>query len=1024
MVDLNIAGIRKDAKAYWIGGARTVSELQLPHQTLEMADMTQKYPHLQGLPVDSYFDARPRILIRLKHARIGLVQQSREGNHEDPIAIKTRLGWAVYGGCSNPATLNMVHYTFHICEDGPQSDESLHNAVKEFFDLESIGISKANSLISKEDSRAIALLQSRTKFENGRYETGLLWKFDDVRLPNNREMALRRYYCLQKRLQHDQQLSEALNKQIASYLEKGYLRKLPSEELAMSFPRVWYLPTFPVTNPNKPGKTRLVWDAAAKAFGVSLNSVLVKGPDQLSSLFTIHIQFRQFRVGLTGDLKEMFHQVNMRRVDQQCQRIFWPDVDGELSIYVLCVMTFGACCSPSCAQYVKNINADRFIDKYPAAVETIQKRHYVDDMLESVEAEDEAIALAQDVKLIHAAGGFEIRNWLSNFQRVMAALKENSTADKDMDLNNELATEKILGMWWRTSTDSFTYKIGWNRFSSGLLSGELIPTKRQILRVLMSIFDSLGLISHFLIYLKIILQDIWRSKIGWDDKIDGELHERWRTWLDALPMVETVSIPRCFRTQTTLSHDLVIQMHTLVDASENALAAAVYLRFSQGNVIECSLVAAKTRVASLKLVSIPRLELQAALIGARLAKTITNSLSIPIKRHFYWTDSRNVMCWIKADHRRYSQFVGFRISEISELTASDEWHWVQSKENVADMGTKWKSAPDLSATSRWFQGPAFLWEPEDLWIRPAIGCDGETEEELRPSLHVHYTAPEPVVNVERFSTWKRLHRVVAYVHRFFKNCQLRHRQQSKVTGPLKMDELRRAEQYLIRQAQQDAYADEIAILRKLDYQSMSLPKTSALHKLTPWLDADGLLRMRGRISSCEYARDDAKNPIIMPRHHHTTRLIIIDYHLKFHHKNHETVVNELRQKYRIPRIRSAYFTVRKSCQKCKNDSSTPRPPIMAELPIARLAAFSRPFTFTGIDYFGPIEVATGRRREKRWGMLATCLTIRAIHIEIVSSLTTDSCVMAIRNFMARRGVPRAFYSDRGTNFVGANRTLN
>lgn len=205
---------------------------------------------------------------------------------------------------------------------------------------------------------------------------------------------------------------------------------------------------------------------------------------------------------------------------------------------------------------------------------------------------------------------------------------------------------------------------------------------------------------------------------------------------------------------------------------------------------------------------------------------------------------------------------------------------------------------------------------------------------------------------------------------------------------------------------------------------MSLPKTSALHKLTPWLDADGLLRMRGRISSCEYARDDAKNPIIMPRHHHTTRLIIIDYHLKFHHKNHETVVNELRQKYRIPRIRSAYFTVRKSCQKCKNDSSTPRPPIMAELPIARLAAFSRPFTFTGIDYFGPIEVATGRRREKRWGMLATCLTIRAIHIEIVSSLTTDSCVMAIRNFMARRGVPRAFYSDRGTNFVGANRTLN
>ena len=383
-----------------------------------------------------------------------------------------------------------------------------------------------------------------------------------------------------------------------------------------------------------------------------------------------------------------------------------------------------------------------------------------------------------------------------------------------------------------------------------------------------------------------------------------------------------------------------------------------------------------------------------------------------------------MMCWINADHRRYSQFVGFRISEISELTTTEEWHWVQSKENVADMGTKWKTAPDLSASSRWFQGPEFLWTHDDQWMRSTFECDGETEEELRPSLHVHYTTLDPVVNVERFSTWKRLHRVVAYVHRFSQNCQHRRRRQSKVTGPLTRDELRTAEHYLIRQAQQDAFPDEIAILRKHDQQTVSLPKSSVLHNLTPWLDAGGLLRMRGRISSCEYATEDAKNPIIMPRHHHTTRLIITDYHHKFHHMNHETVVNELRQKYRIPRVRSAYFTVRKSCQKCKNDSSTPRPSIMADLPKARLAAYSRPFTFTGIDYFGPIEVMTGRRREKRWGMIATCLTIRAIHIEVVNSLTTDSCIMAIRNFMSRRGIPQAFYSDRGTNFVGANRTLN
>ncbi|XP_062714759.1 uncharacterized protein LOC134291266 [Aedes albopictus] len=206
-------------------------------------------------------------------------------------------------------------------------------------------------------------------------------------------------------------------------------------------------------------------------------------------------------------------------------------------------------------------------------------------------------------------------------------------------------------------------------------------------------------------------------------------------------------------------------------------------------------------------------------------------------------------------------------------------------------------------------------------------------------------------------------------------------------------------------------------------RTTSIPKSSSLYQLTPRLDDNGILRMRTRIAACHYATDDSKKPIILPQKHQTTRLIVAHYHLKYHHLNHETVINEVRQKFRIPRLRVCYEQVRKNCQQCKNQQAAPNPPFMADLPPARLAAFSRPFTHVGIDYFGPMEVTVGRRVEKRWVMLATCLTIRAIHLEVVHSLNTSSCIMALRNFIARRGTPQKIYSDRGTNFVGADREL-
>ncbi|XP_055632506.1 uncharacterized protein LOC129772981 [Toxorhynchites rutilus septentrionalis] len=813
---------------------------------------------------------------------------------------------------------------------------------------------------------------------------------------------------------------------MADYVAKGYVRKLTKEDLQQPHKRVWYLPVFPVRNPNKPSKLRLVWDAAATSHGISLNDLLLKGPDQLASLLSILIHFREFKVAVCGDIREMYLQVLVMEGDQQCLRFLWKDLDEdeEVSVYILLVMPFGVCCSPSIAQYVKNTNAKRFEQDYPNAVHAIINKHYVDDMLVSVETEEEAIILAKNVKRIHKAGGFEMRNWLSNSPKVVTALHETDTTEKNLSIGNEVTTEKVLGMWWDTAKDCFTYKLS-SRFDTSLLSGSKRPTKREVLRLLMMIFDPIGLISHFLMYLKVLLQDIWRSSIGWDDEILEPEYLKWSEWLEVLPNVTTLRIPRCYRMSISIDENNEVQLHTFVDASENVFAAVVYLRFHEGSTIECALVGAKTRVAPLRFLSIPRSELQAAVIGTRLAHNVMQALSMKTMKRFFWCDSKDVLWWLNSDHRRYSQFVAVRVSEILELTNVDEWQYVPSKLNVADDGTKWKRKPELNASSRWFHGPEFLWNTEEKW--PSSSPPARTsDEELRPQFLLHFIQTNPVIEMQNFSRWKPLLHRMAYVFRAIDNFRNGVSKQTCSRGPLTQNEMIKAESYLYRVAQNSKFSDEIAILASNnvpDKSKQQIRKSSPLFHLCPYLDSNGLLRVTGRTKACEFIDFHTANPIILPRDHYLTKLVVASIHEEYKHQNHETTMNEIRQRFYISRLKSVYRSMRNDCQRCKIDRASPQPPLMSDLPVARLAAFSRPFTHMGVDYFGPMLVLVGRRTEKRWGVLATCLTTRAIHLEVACSLTTDSCILSIRNIMARRGTPSAIYSDRGTNFQGARKDL-
>ncbi|XP_055522707.1 uncharacterized protein LOC129716889 [Wyeomyia smithii] len=437
---------------------------------------------------------------------------------------------------------------------------------------------------------------------------------------------------------------------------------------------------------------------------------------------------------------------------------------------------------------------------------------------------------------------------------------------------------------------------------------------------------------------------------------------------------------------------------------------------------QCALLAGKARVAPVKPMSVLRLELKGCVIGARLAKHVQEHHRIRIDRRFYWTDSTTALSWIRADPRNYRPYVAHRIGEILEVSSVAEWRWVPSKLNPADEATKWGKGPYFSDESKWFAGPTFLQLPEEEWPHP-VEATVATTEEVRMTVLLH-TTKKFTVFCERFSHWESLLGVMRCVLRFINNIR---RGRTRFAKQLKQNELRAARDAVFNQVQYEIYTEEMMVLAKIDTLPSNHPgtinKDSSLYQFMLVIDDNGVIRQGSRARKAEHLPFDTRYPILLPRDHPATRLLIDYYHRIYRHANPETVVNEMRQLYMIPSLRTMVKLVSRTSQFCKLRRAKPQIPPMAPLPSARLAHHVRPFSYVGIDYFGPVLVEVGRSNVKRWIALFTCLTVRAVHLEIAYSLSTASCVSCVRRFVSRRECPVEFYSDNGTNFQGADRIL-
>ncbi|XP_065079196.1 uncharacterized protein LOC135702127 [Ochlerotatus camptorhynchus] len=703
-----------------------------------------------GLPVASYINAKPGMIIGLEHVRLLTSLKNREGNSREPVATKTRLGWCVYGR-NNGSEGSIEQLNVHSCEEMSNSD--LHDSMRKFFAVEDAVLTK--QLESEEDKRARSILEATTL--------------------SNGEKQVERFG---ETVAKDPELRRRVNEQIESYEQKQYVCKVSSEELEKTNPeRVWFLPLGVVTNPKKPNKIRMVCDAAAKVGGVSFNDMLLKGPDLLVSLVEVLLRFREGKIAVCSDIREMFLRILLREADKWSLCFLWrSSPEDEVQVYVINVAMFGATSSPCTAQFVKNKNALDYAELYPRAVDAIINNHYVDDFLDSVNSVEEAI--------------------------------------------------------WRTGTN-------------------------------------------------------------WDEPIEEQLHDLWNRWIELYETINEVEVPRYFFGNLLPEEVDEIEIHVFTDASVTACACVVYLRLSVNGGSWCSLVAAKTKVAPLRALSIPRLELQAAMMGSRLLQTVCSALTLNIRKRFLWTDSATVLAWLRSDSRRYHQFVSFWVGEILSLTNVDEWHYVPSKLNVADDATKWNSGPSFDPDNRWFQGPQFLRDTKEQLPRESAVVVAETDaasEKLR-MVAVHQTADEVVV-VERFSRWSRLVRTMANVHRAVRIWKQTMYGESRRPG-LDRDDFVKAKETLWRQAQAHAYSEEVHELTN----GHSVGKRNSLHSLVPFLDEYGVVRVGGRIGCAPHIPYAAKHPVVLPRDHRITFLLVDSFHQWFLHANGETVCNELRQEF-------------------------------------------------------------------------------------------------------------------------------
>ena len=510
------------------------------------------------------------------------------------------------------------------------------------------------------------------------------------------------------------------------------------------------------------------------------------------------------------------------------------------------------------------------------------------------------------------------------------------------------------------------------------LSTNFTPTKRGIIADIAKTFDVLGWISPCVITMKILYQQLWEEDLSWDEELPQIYQTHHKLWKDQLPLLAAKRLPRCYY-QVDSPHTSV-QLHGFSDASEKAYSAVVYLRstyLDQPPVV--TLVASKTKVAPIKTLSVPRLELCGANLLSKLLTSVRNALDIPLSDVRAWCDSTIVLAWFNGSSKRYRTFVGNRISAILKEVPPESWIHVPTLDNPADCASRGMMPGELLHHTLWWEGPTWL-ATDSVQIPAQPSLVYLSTPELRVVAY-NVNVPVPPEWIEgRFSSYHQTLAVTAWCSRFISNLLAKRNDQPNLTSPyLTPNEIYRAEHYLFTTAQARSFPAEVSQLQK----GQPIHSNSKLLSLSPVIGKDGLLRVGGRLSHANLSMSQ-KHPIVLSSKDSTVIQLFNYKHVSLGHCGPTLLLASTGTCLHVVGARLLARTVCRKCVICRRASAKTEAQMMGQLPVQRITP-NPPFHISGVDYAGPFIIKKGHTRKptlvKAYIAILVCFSSKATHIE-------------------------------------------
>uniref|UniRef100_A0A2S2PTX9 Integrase catalytic domain-containing protein n=1 Tax=Schizaphis graminum TaxID=13262 RepID=A0A2S2PTX9_SCHGA len=927
-------------------------------------------------------------------------------NTMGPYLQQTMFGWIIVGPVNEFSLKN--NSTACLAATSEDNYSNLEKDIEKFWKIEECPSTNMDE--TSEDAMCRKHFLDNVSIDvTGKFVVKLPFRDNVDKLGESYNIALRRFLSLERRLSKNPEQYSQYKSFMKEYEHLGHMERV-DEDNDLSI-KTYYMPhTCVLNDSSRSTKLRVVFDGSCKSeTGLSLNDVLLKGPILQEELTLIVARFRTHKYAFSADIKKMYRQVWVDTADQDYQRILWrSDPNEPIKKYRLCTVTYGTVpasfLSVACLHKSADINKVR-----PEIAQIIKTDFCVDDCLTGASTLSEALNLRNELITCLSNNGFELSKWTANHADL---LKNIPVPNKKAlySLNMETEAIKTLGLYWESNLDCFIYKVS-------LPIAEHKITKRGVLSNIARLFDPLGLLGPVIVIAKILMQQLWKLKINWDDELSTEMQMKWKKYLKGLDQCNNLTIPRWLQCDNTVN----IYVHGFADASCKAYGACLYVVCTRTDGSRHSqLVCAKSRIAPINIITIPRLELCAAVLLSKLIQKIVPALRINVTNIYCWSDSKVVLAWIAADATRWKPFVANRVSKVHNLTSRRSWLYVNTKENPADVLSRGCDVQDIQKCTLWWNGPAWLTDEHTSW--EALYQIHEDEEILceerkqsNPIVMVAEVKKNYFIQLcEKYSKLSRFQRVFAYVVRYAHNISIKLKSKEKYSGSLSVDEIQNSEKIFIKLLQNQFFGEEL--------------NNKKLQSLNPFFDNDNILRVGGRLGNATDLTHDHRHPIMIPYACHFDTLIFRNEHEMSLHAGPQAMLANVRLKYWPINGRRTARKIAHQCVACFKNKPNILEPIMGILPKPRVNRPLRCFETTGVDYAGPILMKTHARRnaqlQKAYICIFICFASKAVHIELVCDLTTDAFIAALHRFISRRGKCRTIFSDNGTNFVGANKKLN